>query len=199
MGGVVNMITRQDATEGVSFKGYGSYGGFNTVKGGGNLSYGKDRFTVGINLNHLSTDGHRNDAGFLNRSLHSFAGFRLNEHWNARAGLTLSSSSFMDPGPDYIIPSIPFDGDIARQMATYSLSNRYDRLSGGVYGFFNSGEHHFSDGWSSTDRNFGVNVFQQLDTWKGGTLTLGADLKQYGGKGSLGVCVCVLESTPASQ
>jgi iron complex outermembrane receptor protein len=117
---------------------------------------------------------------------HAYAGYNLNDNWIMRAGFTLADYSFQDPGSDQNPLSTSFLGDITRRMTTFSLKNNYTRTMGGVYAFYNSGDHSFSDGWVSDDVNKGINIYQALKFWKGGTLTAGFDFKNYGGKGSFG-------------
>lgn len=186
MGGVINVISRQHRKEGVTLSGHASYGSFNTLKSGISAGYAKKGFTAGIRVNHNQTDGHRDTSAFVISNIHAYAGYVFNNNWSVKTGFTLADYSFEDPGSEQNPADFASLGDITRRMFTLSLNNNYDRSLGGVYAFYNSGDHDFSDGWMSNDVNKGINVFQAVDTWKGGTVTAGFDLKNYGGKGSSG-------------
>jgi len=187
MGGVINVITKKNQNEGLNLKGHAAYGSFNTLKSGISAGYSGQGFSAGIRFNHNRTSGHRDTSAFNISNIHFFAGYDLNRNWSVNTGFTLAQYSFEDPGPemDLFIPA--FRGDITRRMGTFSVKNMYDRTQGGIYAFYNSGDHAFSDGWTSNDENMGVNIYQAVDVWKGGTATAGLDLKTYGGEGSSGI------------
>jgi iron complex outermembrane receptor protein len=186
MGGVINVISRQHKNDGISLSGHASYGSFNTLKSGISTGYSKGGFTAGIRANHNQTDGHRDTSEFNITNIHAYAGYKFNKNWSLRTGFTWAGYSFQDPGPDQNPAAFAFMGDITRRMITMSVKNDYTYTSGGIYAFFNSGDHSFSDGWVSNDVNKGINVFQAINTWYGGTVTAGLDLKNYGGEGSSG-------------
>jgi iron complex outermembrane receptor protein len=186
MGGVINVISKQHQDEGLTLSGHASYGSFNTLKSGISAGYSKGGLSAGIRVNHNQTDGHRHTSAFNISNIHAYAGYKFNENWSFRAGFTLADYSFEDPGSDRNPAALAFIGDITRRMITLSVKNDYTYSSGGIYAFYNSGDHSFSDGWISNDVNKGINVFQAFDAWNGGTVTAGLDLKNYGGEGSSG-------------
>jgi len=176
MGGVINVISRQHRDDGLTLSGHASYGSFNTLKSGISAGYAKKGFTAGIRVNHNQTDGHRDTSAFVISNIHAYAGYKFNDNWSVKTGFTLADYSFEDPGSEDNPADFASLGDITRRMFTLSLNNNYDHSRGGIYAFYNSGDHDFSDGWMSND----------VDTWKGGTVTAGLDLKNYGGEGSSG-------------
>ena len=186
MGGVINVISRQHQNEGITLRGHASFGSFSTLKSGISAGYSRGGFTAGVRVNHNQTDGHRDTSAFTISNIHAYAGYKFNENWSVRTGLTMADYSFEDPGSDQNPAALAFMGDITRRMITLSVKNIYDYSQGGIYAFYNSGDHSFSDGWISNDVNKGVNVFQAFDTWKGGAVTAGLDFKNYGGEGSSG-------------
>jgi len=186
MGGVINVITKQHTKQGLNVSGHAAYGSFNTLKTGASVGYTRDRFFVGVNFNHNQTDGHRDSTDFNITNLHAYAGYQIDANWSARIGYTWADYSFMDPGSTMSFEQLTFQGDINRQMATFSLKNSYANTMGGIYAFINTGYHSFSDGWVSDDVNKGVNVYQAYKPWAGALLTAGFDVKNYGGEGSFG-------------
>ncbi len=186
MGGVINVITKKQEGTGLQASGHAAYGSFNTLKTGVSAGYAGKNFYAGVRLNHNQTDGHRDTSAFEITNLHAYAGIDINRNWSVKTGFTWAGYSFEDPGQADLSSSTAFLGDITRQMATLAVKNNYQNTQGGIYAFYNSGDHEFSDGWVSEDVNMGVNLFQSMNTWKGGTITAGMDLKNYGGKGSFG-------------
>jgi iron complex outermembrane receptor protein len=72
--------------------------------------------------------------------------------------------------------------DITRGYWAFSVTNEYDKLSGALKIYNNFGEHTISDGFHSTDKNTGLNLYQTLKLFEGNNLSFGADLAQYGGR-----------------
>jgi iron complex outermembrane receptor protein len=186
MGGVINVITKKQEEQGLQLSGHAAYGSFNTLKSGVSAGYAGKNFYAGVRMNHNQTAGHRDTSAFGITNIHAYAGIEINRNWSARAGFTWADYAFEDPGPVTDPSVMAFTGDITRRMATVSVKNQYVSTQGGLYAFYNSGDHAFSDGWLSEDVNMGINLFQSAEAWKGGTLTVGLDLKNYGGKGSFG-------------
>jgi len=51
-------------------------------------------------------------------------------------------------------------------------------------GFYNYGEHTLSDGWHSNDANYGFSLFEGFKLLEGNLITVGADYKNFGGRGN---------------
>lgn len=187
MGGVINVITNKEYSDGFKANASASYGSFNTQKYHAGLSYKKGKFSAGISLNHDQTDGHRDTSSFRINNLNAFGAYRINSNWKLKAALNMAEYSFEDPGSELDDNSQAFLGDIIRSMATLSLRNRYERFEGGIYAYYNVGSHDFSDGWESDDVNVGVNIYEGASLWKGNKMTAGIDFKYYGGIGSFGM------------
>ncbi|HKK62035.1 MAG TPA: TonB-dependent receptor, partial [Bacteroidales bacterium] len=182
MGGVINVITKKNEREGFSGDAYAAYGSFNTLRAGASAGFSKNGFSSGISVNHSQTNGHRDSSEFDIINLHAFAKYEL-DNWSSKFGFTIADYSFMDPGPESS-ETKTFLGDISRNMLTFSIRNNYEFTRGGLYAFYNAGTHDFSDGWYSEDANYGINLYQGIDTWRGGLVTAGVDMKNYGASGS---------------
>lgn len=181
MGGVINIITRQQKQEGINGNAKVLYGSYNTQKYSGSAGYKKDAFSIFGSINHDQTDGHRDNSDFKITNGYLKTGYRFNEHLNATADFSLAKFEATDPGPD-TLNAVPGSGiDITRGYWSVSVDNEYDKVSGSAKFFYNFGEHDITDGFHSTDANWGVNFFQALKLFKGNSLTLGADYTNYGG------------------
>ena len=59
--------------------------------------------------------------------------------------------------------------------------NEFEKASGALKVFYNFGEHNITDGFHSTDHNYGLNLYESFRLFKGNNLTIGMDHMNYGG------------------
>jgi iron complex outermembrane receptor protein len=182
MGGVINIITRKETTEGISGNARLSYGSYNTNKQAVSLGFKKNKFSSFVSFNHDKTDGHRPFSDFEIVNGYTKLGYEFNEHFKVDADFSMAKFKAQDPGPDSLKALAGNRLDITRGYWAFSISNEYDKLSGAVKIYNNFGEHTISDGFHSTDKNSGLNLYQTLKLFEGNNLSFGADLAQYGGR-----------------
>lgn len=182
MGGVVNIITRKQVTEGLGGNAKFSYGSYNTQKQSASAGYKKNKFSTFASFNHDKTDGHRPNSDFEIVNGYLKLGYEINEHFRADADLSLAKFNAQDPGADTLNAKPGNHIDITRGYLAMSVANEYDQLSGAIRFYNNFGEHTISDGFHSTDINNGINLYQTLKVFEGNNLSFGADLANYGGK-----------------
>ena len=182
MGGVINIITRKQASEGVFGNAQLLYGSYNTWKQAASVGMKKNRFSTFVSLNHDKTDGHRPNSDFEIVNGYVKMGYEINEHIKAAADLSLAKFNAMDPGPD-TLKALPGSRiDITRGYLALSVTNDFEKVAGGIKLYNNFGEHTISDGFHSTDINNGINLYQTLKLAAGSNLSFGADLAKYGGR-----------------
>lgn len=181
MGGVINIITKKQSREGLNGHARVMYGSHNTQKYMGSAGYKKERFTVFASINHDLTDGHRKHSDFDITNGYLKTGYELSENWNTTADFSLAAFTASDPGPDKPGGVAGESIDITRGYGAVSLNNEFGKLSGTARLYCNFGEHGITDGFHSTDRNMGVNLYESLRFFKGNTLTFGSDYANYGG------------------
>ena len=181
MGGVINIITREQRQEGVSGNARISYGSFNTQKYMGSAGYKKDRFSAFVSLNRDKTDGHREHSEFKINNGYAKLGYRLSDNLHASTDFSLAGFEAADPGPDTLNASVGEKIDITRGYWAMTLQNEWNKISGALKLFYNFGEHNITDGFHSTDHNYGVNFYESLKLFKGNNITLGVDYMNYGG------------------
>ena len=191
MGGAINIITRRPEFLGnrvnVKLMG-GSYG---TWRASATEQYSNGRFSLVANVGHDRTAGHRENAAFRSTSGMLKASYDLSAAWRLSGDVNLVNAYSQNPGT---VEKPMFEGtaDILRLMSWISLENHYERTDGGINFYYNWGKHDINDGYAqggqpqpylfhSTDYQGGVNLFQAVRPWEGGTLTAGFDLKLYGG------------------
>ncbi len=179
MGGVINIITREQQQDGVSGKARLSYGSFNTQKymASGGLKEGP--FSLFASVNHDRTQGHRDSSDFKIVNGYLKAGYELNEHFEVSADVSIADFNAQDPGPTFN-PAL-FGIDIMRGKTSLSVKNSFERAEGGLLAFYNFGEHSFSNGWESQDRHSGISLYQGLRLFPGNRLTVGFDYKSVSG------------------
>jgi len=183
MGGVINIITREEKTDGYKLNGTVMMGSFNTQKYLLSLRGKKDKLSSYISANYDKTDGHRAHSAFNLFNAYAKLGYTLSENYKTSADFSLSDYRSTDPGP---ITKLAFNdsltADVTRGMASVTLDNRFEKTSGKVKLYYDYGHHEIYDGWQSDDVNVGAMADQSFLPWKGAILTLGLDYKMYGGK-----------------
>ncbi|NJK93686.1 MAG: TonB-dependent receptor [Bacteroidales bacterium] len=106
-------------------------------------------------------------------------GYDINKHLNLNADFSLANFDATDPGKEDTKAGYAID--ITRGMGAIALDNKFDKTNGSFRFFYNFGEHNITDGFHSKDNNFGITLYQSISIFKGNTITLGTDFKNYGG------------------
>ncbi len=182
MGGVVNIITKKQKTDGLTMNGRMILGSYNTQKYTGSGGYKLNNLNVFASINHDRTDGHRENSDFDINNGYLKAGYALNPHISMVAGCNIIKFKTNDPGM-VSSPHIEEEHwiDITRGMVSLSIKNKYDKIAGGLNLFYNFGEHDIYDGFHSTDMNRGLAFYQGLSLFPNNVITVGVDYKNYGG------------------
>lgn len=184
MSGVINLITKKQQTDGVKLNLGASYGSYNTQKYSGTIGYKKDKWNLFASANHDRTDGIRPNTDFQISNGYLKTGYELNSNFNLQADVSLAKYNANDNGP--IQAPSPFNIDVTRGKAAISLDNKFKNAEGSFKFYHNFGEHFLSDGFHSTDRNSGIMLYETFNLWNNNSLTVGTDLKQYGGTANQG-------------
>jgi outer membrane cobalamin receptor len=179
MGGVINIITKEQNEDGFKANARVMYGSFNTQKYLLNGGFKKNGFNVFASFNHDQTDGHRDSSDFKINNGYLRMGYDINKHLNLNADISLANFDATDPGPEGSVAGNTID--ITRGMGAIAFDNKFDKTSGSFRFFYNFGEHNITDGFHSRDNNFGIVIYQAFNLFKGNTITVGTDYKKYGG------------------
>lgn len=193
MGGVINIVTRKPEGDGVNTSLNAGYGSFNTIVTELSNLVRKGRFTSTVSGSYNRTDGHRADMGFEQYGGYARLGYEVSENWNIHADADITHFNASCPGPESA-PLVDGDQRITRGMASLSAENSYGKTSGAISVFYNWGDHHINDGYTSSkgegprderflsyDDMMGVSVYQSANLFRGNRLTLGFDWFRYGG------------------
>ena len=181
MGGVINIITRKQNKEGVHGNARVMYGSFNTQKYMASTGYKKNKFSAFASINHDQTDGHRDNSDFNITNGYFKTNYELSENIYATADFSLAGFKASDPGPDSPDGVPGYKLDITRGYGAAALNNEFEKMSGVARFYYNFGEHDITDGFHSTDENFGINLYEAFKLFEGNNLTIGVDYANYGG------------------
>ncbi len=179
MGGVINLITEKQKSDGFRSNSKLMYGSHNTLKHSTKAGYKKGDFSVMGSLNYDETEGHRDNSEFniINGALKT--SYNLNEHFKLKADVSIAKYESQDPGP--IMKTTGEFIDIQRGRTSLTLENNYDNAQGEIKLYHNFGEHEISDGFHSTDHLSGVMLYESFNLFPQNQITVGTEYKNYGG------------------
>lgn len=182
MGGVINIITKKQTRDGLHGNANLMYGSYNTQKYMASAGYKKKDISFFISVNHDQTDGHRANSDFEITNAYTKLSYKINKNIDLSTDFSLAHFSATDPGPD-TLNALPGNSlNITRGYWSLTADNKFEKVSGTMKLFYNFGEHNISDGFHSTDANYGINISESITLFKGSNLTLGADYLNYGGR-----------------
>lgn len=193
MGGVINIITRKQESDGSHKSAQFSYGSYNTLSAELSGGFRKSQFYTNGSLSYNHSDGHRENMDFEQFNGYIKTGYDFTDNWNSFIDVNLSKSLSSNPGT-VTSPIIDNDADILRGVASASLENNYDNTSGAVKLFYNFGTHNINDGYNdyssfipdyrfrSNDQMFGASAYQSFSFFEGNKTTAGIDLQRFGGE-----------------
>ena len=192
MGGVVNIVTRHMAQDGIKTDidvSAGSYGTFRS-EAANRIRHGK--FSSTITASYNRSDGHRHDMGFEQYGGYLKLGYDFSQRWKLWGDVNITHFNASNPGETFD-PYIDNDQSITRGMASMAVENRYEHTSGALSLFVNWGDHYINDGYqpgnepldyrfNSNDLMLGVSWYQSARFFSGNRITVGIDYFHFGGK-----------------
>ena len=193
MGGVINIISKQQKQDGIHNSARLMYGSYNSlsaeVASGG--KHGK--YSSSLNLGYNRSDGHRENMEFEQFNGYARIGYDISGNWKSFADLNLSKTLSSNPGT-IAKPIIDNDADIVRGVASAVIENEYAHTSGALKFFYNFGTHDINDGYSATPSSFvdtrfnskdmmlGFTAYQSYSFFRGNKTTAGFDFQRFGGE-----------------
>lgn len=191
MAGVINIVTRQQETDGSRTNirlGGGSYG---TIQAEAGNSYKSGAFNSNVGISYQRTDGHRENSEFEQYSGFAKLGYSFNPNWKLNGDVNLTHFNASNPGPESA-PLLDNDSWITRGLASVSLTNNYGNTNGALRVYFDWGHHKIDDGYNvgGTPRtNFykhddyigGISWYQSASFFEGNRVTFGIDWQRFGG------------------
>ena len=191
MGGVINIVTRGMAVDGVKTTlnlGAGSWG---TVQAEVSNQVKRGRFSSTVAAQYGRSDNHRPRMGFVQYGGFVKLGYELSKHWRARLDADITHFDASYPGSEDK-PLYDADQWITRGVVEAAVENNYERTSGGVSVYTNFGRHKIDDGtddpskptaryFRSKDALTGVSVYQSVRAFEGNRITVGVDYQHIYG------------------
>jgi len=185
MGGVMNIVTRQNRQDGVSTHiqiGAGSYG---TIQTEASNQVRRGKFSSTVSAQYNRTDNHRSRMGFEQYGGYLKLGYDLNEHWNTYIDANITHFNASYPGTEDK-PMYDADQWITRGVVSAALENHYGNTSGALSAYTNFGRHKIDDGtadpaaptqryFRSKDALTGVSLYQSIQLFEGNRVTAGID------------------------
>ncbi|MBB3186576.1 TonB-dependent receptor [Microbacter margulisiae] len=182
IGGVINIITREQKQDGFHGDANVMVGSYNTQKYMASSGYKWKKWHIFASVNHDQTAGNRPHSAFSIYNGYFKAGYDMNTHWKSTFDISLAHFVASDPGPDTVNAVPGAQINILRGYWAFAMTNHYDHFSGSINVFNNFGTHHISDGFYSRDATGGVMLSETAHLFEGNRITLGADWLHYGGK-----------------
>ncbi|MCD8167693.1 MAG: TonB-dependent receptor [Bacteroides sp.] len=192
MGGVVNLITKQEKVDGVRTNVRAMYGSYNTLTTEASNAVRKGKFNSYAAFGYNRSDGHRENIGFEQYSGYAKVGYDFTRNWLAYADVDITNYDASNPFSIYS-PRLDYDMNITRGVTSFSLQNNYDRTSGALKFYYNFGYHKIDDGYSpggeprdglyrSRDKMLGITAYQNYSLFRGNQTTVGIDYQHFGGR-----------------
>ncbi|MFA5419043.1 MAG: TonB-dependent receptor [Bacteroidales bacterium] len=182
MGGVINIITRKQDDEGTHLSFNLLAGSYNTQKYAITIGNKNKKFSTFTSFNYDCTDGHRPNANFNIINGYQKITYQINPHLLMTGDVSLAGFHSQDPGPDTLHAQPGVKMNILRGYGALTLENTFEKFSGSAKVYYNFGEHRMTDGFHSTDANFGFNISESVQLIQGNRFTFGGDYANYGGK-----------------
>jgi iron complex outermembrane receptor protein len=182
MGGVINIITRNQKENGYNINARASYGMFNTQKLALSGGMRRNKFSVFGSFNYGHTDGHRDSSDFTITNGYLKTSYHLNKNVSITADVNMADYHVQDPGKvqDSLAGEMM---NIFRGETSLSVDNSFSKTEGSLKIYYNMGDHNFTDGWRSHDEMYGLMAYQVLKPFKGNSVTIGYDYMVFGGRG----------------
>lgn len=182
LGGVINIITKDQKQNGFQGDANVMFGSYQTQKYMLSTGYKHNKWTIFGSFNHDQTAGARPNSAFSIYNGYLKTAYEMNSHWKASFDVSLAHFVASDPGPDTLHAMPGAQINILRGYWALTLANFYAHFSGNLYVFNNFGRHTISDGFHSTDATGGMMLSETAQYWKGNRITLGMEWLRYGGK-----------------
>lgn len=187
MAGVINVITRDAQSDGVSTTLSTQYGSYDTWLSSVTNTVRSGRFSSLVSLSYDRTDGVNDDVKFRQGGGYAKLGYELSRRWRVGADFTLTN--FKSRDAVYPKLSDPQSTDVYRQSVTrgetaVTLTNNYGRTDGSAMVYYSYGNHVIDDPrhFRSNDNRLGALLFQNFHPWTGADMTAGFDFNTYSGK-----------------
>ncbi|MFA6702330.1 MAG: TonB-dependent receptor plug domain-containing protein, partial [Dysgonamonadaceae bacterium] len=141
MGGVINIITKKQKTNGKNLLAQVMYGSYNSLITEVTGGFRKNQIHANGNIGLNRSDGHRENMEFEQINGNGNLGYDFTENWTGFVDFNISKTLSSNPG-SIKNPYINNDADILRGVASAVIENEYKNTSGAVKFYYNFGSHY---------------------------------------------------------
>lgn len=191
MGGVINIITHQLQADTVITNIHLQGGSYYSLDAGISNQLRRGKWAEAVGVNHVRTEGHRDNMHFDQTSGFARLGYSVSQNWQLCATGNIAYFNTANPGT-VAAPILESEQHILRGMATLSAENHYERTNGAVRVYYSGGKHRINDGhkegetapateYNHTDLMLGVSAYQTVNFFQGNHTTFGFDYQYFGG------------------
>ncbi|MDR1489450.1 MAG: TonB-dependent receptor plug domain-containing protein [Desulfovibrio sp.] len=181
--GMVNFVPRHMTEEGFEAR-FGIQGGsYGTFAENVGLGMKKDMFDIYAAQSRVSTDGHVPHSSGWQDSYYMNVGAQMGEHLELRLlGNYVNARTEAPDNPLTGARAAPRRFDTETGFSTLTLSNRFDKASGYVKGYYNNTEFWLIGESNNTRKSkqsveaYGLRARETFSLWEGGEFTAGFDL-----------------------
>lgn len=166
MGGVLNIVTRQQQDDGCRTTVNLSGGSWGTVQAEASNQYRTGRFTTTVAAQYGRSDNHRANMSFEQFGGMIKLGYDINQNWNVSGMLDLIHFNASNPGP-VSTPKSENDQWITRGAANIVVSNHFSTTSGALTIYDNFGFHKINDGYNTIGGTPQTDLFRSKDAVAG--------------------------------
>lgn len=193
MGGVINIVTRQQTTDGSHTSLSAAGGSYGTIETEASNQTRVGRFSSTVAAQYSHSDNHRPHMAFEQYGGYIKLGYDLSQNWQLYADLDLTHFNASNPGTT-TQPKLENDQWITRGATSISIENHYAKTSGALSVYDNFGRHKINDGYNadggtpqtdlfrSKDAVAGISWWQSVAAFEGNRITVGADYQHIYGR-----------------
>lgn len=192
MGGSVNIITKREKSDGWYGRARAMFGSYSTQKFALATGFKHGKFSGTLAGTMDRSNGNRKNSEFwLANQMLQFQ-YAPTDNWQIGTMVDMTQTKANNPGTIQS-PLLSMWTYMQRGTGSIYVQDRYDHVQGGVQAFINWGRHKVDDGYApggnprdylfnSLDINTGFTLFQTLNFWQAGYISLGLDFLHWGGR-----------------
>ena len=181
MGGVINLVSAKPRQDGSKTRLRGGWGTYSQRQLGLNHGGRNGRFDYQVSLAQRQTDGHRPESAYESRVATLASSYRWSPRFRAEIHANCSDILMHDPGPR-TNPYTDHWYDLLRSGVDLTLVRESATGETTLQAHGNFGRHRVYDHFRSTDQTIGLMLYHTAAFWQGQKLTIGFDIKRYGGE-----------------
>lgn len=191
MGGAINIHTNKLSKDSTYAAARVTFGSYSTQKFDFSTGIRRGKWQANGASQFVRSNGNRAGSEFWVANEFAQLQYSANTHINIGTSFNATQSVSNFPGTTQS-PLEDMSTDIFRYTAAIYADNNYNSCNGAIRAYINYGRHKINDGhapgaapaadiFHSTDYNWGISLNENIDTWRGNTISAGASMQYWGG------------------